>query len=131
MRRIAVTGLAGLFCLIGLACAAEPRPTSHKPQTGQASYYRKDLSGQKTASGQPFDPAKLTAASKSLPLGTTAKVTNQENGKSVKVTVTDRGPYAKGRIIDVSPKAADRLELKDDGVATVKVTPLKVPDAKD
>jgi rare lipoprotein A len=86
--------------------------------------------GTKTAGGAPAKDGKLTAASKSLPLGTKAKVTNVETGKSVKVTVTDRGPYKKGRIIDVSRKAAVKLGMKDDGVAPVKVTPLKVPAEK-
>lgn len=107
---------------------ASARSHPHHVQRGKASYYR--LTGRKTASGKTMKAHALTAASKTLPLGTKAKVTNVETGKSVKVTVTDRGPYAKGRILDVSPRAADKLGMKTDGVASVKVKPLEVP-AKD
>ena len=130
--RTACFGL--LLCLSATASLAgepqiEPKPqdTSGKPKTGQASFYGTHDAGETTASGAPFDPGKLTAASRTLPLGTKAKVTNQETGKSVNVTVTDRGPYAKGRILDVSPKAADHLGMKQSGVAPVKVQPLHVP----
>jgi rare lipoprotein A len=95
-----------------------------------ASYYGPQFAGQPTASGAPHKPNALTAASRTLPLGTTAKVTNTETGRSVAVKVDDRGPYAKGRILDVSPKAARHLGMKRDGVAPVKVQPLRVP-AKD
>ena len=101
-----------------------------KAQRGLASYYRPAALGGKTASGKPVKAGALTAASKSLPLGTKAKVTNVKTGKKVVVTVTDRGPYKKGRIVDVSPKAAARLDMKDDGVAPVKVQPLKAPAKK-
>ena len=57
----------------------------------------------------------ITAASKTLPLGTRAQVTNLENGRSVAVTVNDRGPYARGRVIDVSPRAAEQLDMKEYG----------------
>ena len=120
----------GLACLLGLApaaAAAARHGHHHRTQHGLASYYRRSHIGAKTASGAPARDGKFTAASKTLPLGTKAKVTNVETGKSVRVTVTDRGPYKKGRIVDVSPKAADKLGLKDDGVAPVKVTPLQVP----
>jgi rare lipoprotein A len=92
-----------------------------------ASYYGPEFAGKTTASGAPHDPHAMTAASRTLPLGTTAKVTSQETGKSVAVEVNDRGPYAKRRIIDLSPKAAKRLGMKHDGVAAVTVQPLNVP----
>lgn len=123
--------LAGAVGLAGRAAAA---PHHHRhaltSQRGLASYYRPAASGRRTASGEAAKAGALTAASKTLPLGTKAKVTNVETGKKVVVTVTDRGPYKKGRIVDVSPKAADRLGLKDDGVAPVKVQPLQVPARK-
>jgi rare lipoprotein A len=56
-------------------------------------------------------------------------VTNVETGKSVHVTVTDRGPYAKNRILDLSAKAAEHLDMKSDGVADVKVRPVRIPKA--
>jgi rare lipoprotein A len=117
--------------LIALASAAVcgsafAGPAKPKPQSGEASYYGERDAGEKTASGAPFDPNKLTAASKTLPLGSRAKVTNKETGRSVNVTVNDRGPYAKGRILDVSPRAARNLGItRKDGVAPVKVQPLR------
>jgi rare lipoprotein A len=105
------------------APAVQPAPV----QTGVASYYARRLAGKLTASGEPHKPNALTAASRTLPLGTTAKVTNTENGKSVIVEVNDRGPYAKNRILDVSRKAARHLGFKHDGVANVAVEPLLAP----
>ena len=125
MGRIKRYGAVGLAALLAAGPAAA---AGHHAQRGKASYYR--LTGQKTASGKTMKAGKLTAASKTLPLGTKARVVNTETGKSVKVTVTDRGPYAKNRILDVSPKAADKLGMKADGVAQVKVKPLEIP-AKD
>ncbi len=67
---------------------------------------------------------KLTAASKTLPLHSKAKVTNLKTGRSVDVTINDRGPYAKHRVIDLSPAAAQQLGIdKTEGVAPVEVTP--------
>ncbi|MDB5450547.1 MAG: septal ring lytic transglycosylase RlpA family protein [Phenylobacterium sp.] len=112
------------------AAARTPHPkvdASARPQTGKASYYGTHEAGEKTASGAPLAPDRMTAASPTLPLGTKAKVTNAETGKSVHVTVTDRGPYTKNRILDVTPKAAKQLGMKDSGVSTVKVQPLQLP----
>jgi rare lipoprotein A len=79
------------------------------------------------ASGKTMNPHSNVAASKTLPLGTKAKVTNLENGKSDVVDIEDRGPYVKGRIIDVSPKTAEKLDLKKEGAAPVQVKPIEVP----
>lgn len=98
-------------------------------QTGEASYYGREFAGEKTASGEPHSPHEMTAASRSLPLGTVAKVTNRETGRSVAVEVNDRGPYAKNRILDVSEKAAARLGMKEDGTAPVIVQPVAAPVA--
>jgi rare lipoprotein A len=100
---------------------------SGRKQSGVASYYGKHFVNKKTANGERLDPEKMTAASKTLPLGTKAKVINIENGKSAEVTINDRGPYVKGRIIDVTPKAADKLGMKDEGVSPVEVKPIEVP----
>jgi len=121
--------LAGLLSLVALAACTTPtappgQPVAARPsftETGGASWYGAELAGAKTASGTIFDPAKPTAAHRSLPFQTVARVTNVENGRSVKVVITDRGPYRKGRIIDVSAKAAQALGLKRDGVVTVTV----------
>lgn len=66
-------------------------------------------SGSKTASGVPLNNGAMTAAHKSLPFGSKARVTNKKNGKSVVVTITDRGPYVKGRCIDVTQASASAL----------------------
>jgi rare lipoprotein A len=100
---------------------------SARAQTGRASYEGHGDTGKKTASGARFRPTQMTAASRTLPLGTKAKVTDAATGRSVDVTVTDRGPFAKHRILDVSPRAADQLGMKEKGTATVKVQPLQEP----
>ena len=78
---------------------------------GKASWYGKGFAGKTMADGTPMDPASDNAASKSLPLGTKAKVTNLDNGKSAVVEIRDRGPYVPGRIVDVSPHTARQLGL--------------------
>ena len=71
---------------------------------------------------------KLTCAHKTLPFGTTVKVTNTKNNKSVLLTVTDRGPFVKGRIVDVSLKAAKELDFVQSGVANVILEVIKKKD---
>jgi rare lipoprotein A len=88
---------------------------------GVASYYGTYFHGKKTASGELYDQYKLTAAHKTLPLGTIIKVTNTQNSKSVILKVNDRGPYVKGRIVDVSTKAAELLGFRHKGTTHVKV----------
>jgi peptidoglycan lytic transglycosylase len=90
--------------------------------TAKASWYGPGLAGQKTTSGEPYNPEALTAASKTLPLGSVVKVTNPENGKSVKVRINDRGPFVPGRSLDLSKRAAERIGIVHRGVARVKVS---------
>ena len=90
-------------------------------QIGKASWYGPHHDGKETATGETFDPDELTAASPTLPLGSTAVVTNLETGKSVKVKINDRGPYVKGRKIDLSQAAARKIGLTHKGVARVKI----------
>ena len=122
------------LALIGATSAAgAPHHAHHarlKAQTGKASYFSARKAGQTTAAGKPLQPNRLIAASRTLPLGAKAKVTNLKTGKSVKVTVTDRGPFAKHRILDVSPKAATKLGMKQAGVAPVRVKPIATPAKK-
>jgi len=92
---------------------------------GKASWYGSRFHGRKTASGDVFDQHKLTAAHKTLPLGSKAIVTNLENGNSVEVEINDRGPYTQGRIIDVSYAAAKRLGFAKSGTAPVEVEPVQ------
>lgn len=100
---------------------------SGKPRQGTASYYGKNFYKKKMADGTPMNPQSNVAASKTLPLGTKAKVTNLDNGKSDVVEIKDRGPYVQDRIVDVSPKTADKIGLKKDGTAPVEVKPMEVP----
>jgi rare lipoprotein A len=91
-------------------------------QFGKAAWY--DFVGKKTASGEILDRVTATAAHRSLPLISYAKVTNLDNSRSVIVKINDRGPYTRGRIIDLSPRAADALDMKRAGVAPVLIEPL-------
>jgi rare lipoprotein A len=88
---------------------------------GTASWYGPEFHGKKTASGEIFDMTDLTAAHKTLPLGTTCIVTNKRNNKSVTVRINDRGPFAKERIIDLSYAAAKVIGMIDTGTAPVRV----------
>ncbi|HEX4445372.1 MAG TPA: septal ring lytic transglycosylase RlpA family protein [Polyangiaceae bacterium] len=95
-------------------------------QVGYATWYGAALAGHRTASGERFDPSKMTAAHRTLPLGTWVEVTRIETGESVRVRITDRGPFGhKERIIDLSREAARELGMLKTGVAQVKVTILE------
>lgn len=95
---------------------------------GKASFYANFFAGKKMADGNVMDPHANNAASRTLPLGTTAKVTNLETGKSAVVTIQDRGPYVDGRIVDLSPATAQQIGItKREGIAKVAVTPIAVP----
>ncbi len=110
-----------------------PAPEGTKvEQVGDASWYGAAQNGKETASGETFDQNKLTAAHKTLPLGTKAVVTNLATGKSVEVTINDRGPYVKGRKIDLSRAAAQQIGMTKDGVAKVKIqtAPRRKPTEK-
>jgi len=97
-------------------------------RTGIASFYADMFTGREMADGTRMDPNANNAASRTLPLGTTARVTNLETGQSAEVTIQDRGPYVKGRIIDLSPATAREIGLdRQDGLATVVVAPIEVP----
>jgi rare lipoprotein A len=102
---------------------------SGRKQQGRASYYGQHFANRKLAGGGNFDPHSNVAASKTLPLGTTAKVTNLAKGKSATVVVGDRGPFIDGRVVDVTPKVASELEIRESGVAPVVVAPIAVPQA--
>ena len=105
---------------------APPPPAPHasrKSTTKQvrASYMGTKPAGRPTASGEAYDPNELTAASRTLPLGSTVEVTNPSNGKSVKVRINDRGPYVRGRSLDLSKRAAEEIGLTEKGVGRVKI----------
>ena len=131
----ALIRLAGLALALSLAaCAtasAPPRlptePVVGATESGDATWYGREHQGRLTASGEPFDMHKLTAAHPSLPLGTHLLVTNLKNGRSVQVRVNDRGPTAPGRIIDLSYAAAETLGYVQAGLIPVRVRVLSLP----
>jgi len=92
---------------------------SAKIGEGMASYYGAELAGNRTANGERFNPNAMTAAHRTLPMGTKLRVTNKANGKSVIVRINDRGPFAKNRIIDVSRGAAEKISMVRSGTARV------------
>jgi rare lipoprotein A len=114
-----------------------PVPASHgvhvdnsgRKEKGHASFYADKFSNRKMANGRRMNPDTNNAASKQLPLGSVAKVTNTANGKSATVQVEDRGPYVDGRVVDVAPKVAQELGMREKGVAPVVVAPITVPAA--
>jgi rare lipoprotein A len=99
-------------------------PPRHRVIHGRASYYSRRLAGKKMANGERLDLNSNTAASKTLPLGSSARITNLKNGQSTVVTIRDRGPYPPGRVMDVTPKVAADLDMKRDGTSRVKIEPL-------
>jgi rare lipoprotein A len=86
---------------------------------GQVSYYADTLSGNPTASGEPYQPRALTAAHRSLPFGTMVRVTREDTQQLVFVRINDRGPFVRGRVLDLSRAAAEAIGLIGRGVARV------------
>jgi len=138
------TAVIGLLLALALCSAPEVQAggasTEHRAasgaqldrsghqRVGKASFYARRFAGRKMANGKPMNPQRDIAASKTLPLGTTAKVTNLETGRSAVVTIEDRGPYVHGRIVDLSPSTAEKIGLTpQSGVAKVAVAPIAVP----
>ena len=140
---------AYLYFIIGCASTYEPppkRPSGHpKPykvfgkwyqplpdsngfrQRGLASWYGKDFHGKKTSNGEIYNMYAMTAAHKTLPLGTFVRVHNLENNRRVEVRVNDRGPFVRGRIIDLSYSAASEIGVVGPGTARVEVIALATP----
>ena len=106
--------------LVTLAMTSGLEVAVAQTEQGIAHHYSDKFEGKKTASGEMYDKAKLTAAHKKLPMGTKVKVTNVENNKSVVVTVNDRMGASSKAIIDVTPQAAEALGFKG-GQAKVKL----------
>src|SRR5271154_1286692 len=122
--RIALLGI----CLFAAACAtqappppppqplapppppsiAAPKPKPSPSKVVKASFQGTATAGRTTASGEPYDPKAMTAASKTLPMGSVIKVTNPETSKSVNVRINDRGPFVPGRSLDLSKGAAEK-----------------------
>lgn len=95
--------------------------------TQVASWYGPGFVGHSTSSGEIFDPNELTAASKTLPLGSRVRVTNPDNGRSVVVRINDRGPFVRGRSLDLSHRAAEQIGLTGKGVGRVQVASADAP----
>ena len=112
MRIVALTALASGIAG-DIACAQAPQRF-----TGITAYYNKDYKG-RTASGETYDPAKFTAAHRTLPFGTRLLVTDEKSGRSVEVVINDRGPFTKGRVLDLSLAAARELGMISRGLLKV------------
>ena len=109
-----------------------PAAHHHRKEIGIASFYARRFGGRKMADGTRLDLNDHVAASRTLPLGTEALVTNLETGLSTRVTIQDRGPYVKNRILDLTPAAAETIGLtRKQGLVKVEVQPLSVPPPKD
>jgi len=101
-----------------------PGPPGH---VVKVSWYGNEFAGRPTTSGERFDPNRLTAASKTLPLGSVVKVENPQNGRSVTVRINDCGPFVRGRSLDLSRGAAGKIGITHQGVARVRLTTLEAP----
>ncbi len=110
-----------LAALLSSCAAVEQSVSPDGVQEGIASWYGSDFNGKPTASGETYDMYAMTAAHKTLPLGTTLEVTNLENGRRVNVVVNDRGPFVPGRIIDLSYSGAKALDIVGPGTARVRL----------
>ena len=109
------------LALIALPVLAQAGDSRVDIGTGLASYYGAELCGNRTASGERFDPNAMTAAHRTLSFGTRVAVTNLANGQEVVVRVNDRGPWSKSRIIDISYAAAKQIGMHRSGTAKVKL----------
>ncbi|MFD2579500.1 septal ring lytic transglycosylase RlpA family protein [Novosphingobium colocasiae] len=98
-----------------------PAPVYQPMGKGIASYYGRELIGARTASGERYDPGALTAAHRSLPMGSHVQVTNAATGQSVIVTINDRGPFHGNRVIDLSQAAARQLGIERAGSGMVSL----------
>jgi rare lipoprotein A len=96
-------------------------------QGGTASWYGKKFHGRTTASGEIYNMHAMTAAHKTLPLGTLVVVHNLRNNRQIKVRINDRGPFVRGRIIDLSHAAAEKIGMIGAGTAPVKIVALAGP----
>jgi rare lipoprotein A len=100
--------------------------TVGQTERGLAAVYADALQGHRTANGEVYDRTKLTAAHKTLPFGTTVKVTNPQNNKSVELRINDRGPFQTSRILDVSAAAAAQLGIIRKGLRPVTLEVLTI-----
>jgi rare lipoprotein A len=147
--------LFGAFSFFVIGCTTAPDPPPQKPagypkpykvfgkwyqplpdsqgfrQRGIASWYGKDFHGKKTANGEIYNMYAMTAAHKTLPLGTYVRVHNLGNNRKLEVRINDRGPFVRGRIIDLSYTAAKDIGIVGPGTARVEVVALGTPVSTD
>ena len=117
-----------LFVLTGCATGrASHSRIEGSALSGEASWYGHPHHGQRTASGEIYDMNKLTAAHRTLPLGTRVLVTNLDNGRTVEVRINDRGPFRKNRVLDLSYAAARSLGAVGEGVIPVTLKIVTTP----
>ena len=126
---------SSLLILIFISCSSNPPPSfppvSPAPpaaERGLASWYGKEFDGLPTASGETFRPEKISAAHRTLPLGTVVDVTNEKNGKTVRVKINDRGPFVAGRIVDLSKAAAREIASVGEGIVPVTLRVVTLGD---
>lgn len=132
---IALTLFMALFVGAGPVAHAKPshskvthsKKSKKKPQRGMASWYGANHQGKRTANGEKFNMNALTAAHRTLPMGSMVKVKSLTTGKTVTVRINDRGPFAKGRIIDVSKAAAQKLGFMSRGTDRVEISVVSSP----
>ncbi|MGZ6987400.1 MAG: septal ring lytic transglycosylase RlpA family protein [Thermoanaerobaculia bacterium] len=120
-----------LFLFLAACSSRPPAKTATDARGGErglASWYGKEFDGLPTASGETFRPEKISAAHRTLPLGTIVDVTNEKNGKTVRVKINDRGPFIAGRIVDLSKSAAAEIASVDDGVVPVTLRVVTLGD---
>lgn len=96
-------------------------------QVGKASWYGKRFHGRKTANGEAYNMFQMTAAHRTLPMGTWVRVTNLHNGRSVVVRINDRGPFIDSRVIDTSYMAAEHLGFRERGIVKVRLDVVEQP----
>jgi rare lipoprotein A len=116
----------GLLVVVLVGCGSRrppqaPAAGTASVQTGIASWYGPGFHGEATSSGEIYDQNQLTAAHRTLPLGTRVEVTNLDNGRSIEVKVNDRGPFVGDRVIDLSYAAARAIDMIGPGTAPVRI----------
>jgi len=104
----------------------KPAKRHHWFEVGKATWYGGEFNGRKTANGETFNENELTAAHRTLPLGSWIRVTNLRNNRSAMVRVTDRGPWVKTAVLDLSHAAAEKLGFS--GTAKVRIEPVSNTD---
>ena len=125
--RMRIAMLAALAVLVyGCASSTPAVPRETDLLRGVASWYGEEFAGRTTANGEIFDPARLTAAHRTMPFGTILDITNPKTSQKVRVRVNDRGPYVGNRVIDLSYEAARQIGLVEPGIGEVEIRVVKV-----